>query len=62
MQVSERHFLELKRAYAAQLRRKDNEIDELKRRNDILMRTAMKQNEKLVQMEEYVKKIMKQKK
>ena len=62
MQISERHFIELKRAYTAHLRRKDAEIDEFRKRNDVLMKTAMRQNEKLVQMQEYIKKILKQKK
>ena len=48
---------EMEKAYEAQLRRKDSEIEELRKRNDVLVKTALRQNEKLVQIEEMIKKI-----
>jgi len=59
--MPDKKILELRKAYAAQLKRKDAEIEELRKRNDLLMKTAMRQNEKLVEMEEYVKKIVSKK-
>ena len=52
---------EMEKAYEAQLRRKDSEIEELRKRNDVLVKTALRQNEKLVQIEEMIKKIQKEK-
>jgi len=52
---------ELEKAYAAQLKRRDSEIDELRKHNEILARTAMKQSEKLIEMQELLSKIQKEK-
>ena len=53
---------ELQKAYAAQLERKDKEIDELKKENGLLMKTAIKQREKAQEWEEVAKRVMIQKK
>ncbi len=53
---------EMEKAYEAQLRRRDSEIEELKKRNDVLVKTALRQNEKLVQIEEMIRKLEKEKK
>lgn len=53
---------ELQKAYAAQLERKDKVIDELKKENNLLMKTAMKQREKAQEWEEVAKRVMMQKK
>ena len=52
---------ELEKAYAAQLKRRDSEIDVLRKHNEILARTAMKQSEKLIEMQELLSKIQKEK-
>ena len=48
---------ELEKAYAAQIKRKDAEIEELRKKNEVLIKTAIRQNEKLVDMQEMLKKI-----
>ena len=50
---------ELQKAYAAQIERKDREIEELKKSNNLLMKTAMKQSEKAKEWEEVAKRILK---
>ena len=51
---------ELQKAYSAQLQRKDQEIEDLRKQNDLLMKTAMKQSEKASQWQELAKKVQQQ--
>jgi len=53
---------ELEKAYAAQIKRKDAEIEELRKKNEVLIKTAIRQNEKLVDMQEMLKTLDKNKK
>lgn len=50
-------FLKMRQSYAAQLKRKDDEIAKLKNENEILMRTALKQSENADKWREYSKKL-----
>jgi hypothetical protein len=61
MPKKDNRLVELEKAYSAQIKRRDAEIEELKKKNDILMRTAMRQNEKLVEIQELLRKIEKEK-
>jgi len=60
--MAKEQLKELQKAYAAQLERKDREIEELRQRNDFLMMTALKQSEKAKQWEDVAKRAMKSKK
>jgi len=61
MPAENNRLAELKRAYAAQLKRKDSEIEWLKKQNELLMKTAIRQSEKVRELEELLKKTEKQK-
>jgi len=52
-------LIRLRRSYAAQLKRKDEEIERLKRENALLMRTALKQSDNTAKWMEYAKRIEK---
>ncbi len=60
--VDKKRLEEIQEAYSAQLKRKDQEIEELKKENDLLMKTAMKQSDKAKQWEDIAKKVMREKK
>ena len=55
--VDEKLFLRLKKTYAALLRRKDDEIEQLKKENEILMKTAFKQSENAAKWRENTQKL-----
>ncbi|MEM4336882.1 MAG: hypothetical protein QXG86_02660 [Candidatus Woesearchaeota archaeon] len=57
---SEDDFItKLKKSYAAQIRRKEEEIEQLKRENNLLMKTALKQSENASKWMDYAKKLEK---
>ena len=47
----------LKKYYSEELRRKDKIIDELKNQNELLIKTALKQSRKYMDISEYIKKM-----
>jgi len=59
MPKKDSHLEELQRAYAAQLKRKDAEIDDLRKRNDILVKTALRQSQRITELEEACSKLAK---
>ena len=50
-------FLKLRQSFAAQLKRRDEEIARLKRENELLMKTALRQSENAHKWMEYAKKL-----
>jgi hypothetical protein len=55
-------FEKLKKYYAEELKRKDKIIEELKEQNTLIMKSAMKQSEKLTHLSEKLKKFVGKKK
>ncbi len=55
-------FEKLKKYYAEELKRKDKLIEELKEQNTLIMKSAMKQSEKLTHLSEKLKKFVGKKK
>ena len=51
----------LKKWYAGELKRRDKTIDQLKEKNDILMRTTLKNSTKIAELTEKLNKSLKQK-
>lgn len=52
---------ELEKAYEAQLKRRDDEIAELKTHNEILTRTSIRQSDKILKLEKLLNEIEKKK-
>jgi len=53
----EEYILKLRKSYADQLKRKDGEIERLKKENALLMKTALKQSDNTAKWMEYAKKL-----
>lgn len=52
----------LKKWYAEELKRKDELIDKLKKENELIFKSALKQSEKIVKLTEKLEKSLKSKK
>lgn len=52
---------ELERIYEKELKRRDALIDELRKQNDVLVKTAMKQSEKNVELAKQLEKFLREK-
>ena len=50
---------ELEKVYAEELKRKDKLIDDLRQQNKVLMKTALKQSEKNIELQQKIEKVMK---
>ncbi len=51
----------LKKYYAEELKRKDRIIEELREQNSLIMKSALKQSEKLIYLSDKLKKFLKKK-
>jgi hypothetical protein len=58
----ERELKKLKEIYDRELKRKDKLIDELKQQNSLIMKSALKESEKLTFLTEKFKKLVEKKK
>jgi hypothetical protein len=59
---SKEEFAKLKKYYHEELKRKDKLIEELKEQNTLIMKSALKQSEKLTHLSEKLKKFVGKKK
>jgi len=54
----EKELRKLKEIYDRELKRKDKQIDELKEQNSLIMKSALRQSERLTNLSEKLKKIL----
>ncbi len=60
--MTSKELEKLKKYYAEELKRKDKLIEELKEQNTLIMKSALKQSEKLTHLSEKLKKFVGKKK
>ncbi len=60
MRYTNKNLLKNEQWYAAELRRKDQQIEELKREKDLLFNTSLKQSENAAKWSDYAKRLEKQ--